>query len=304
MALVVLTAIAVVTACRARDQATATRRVVDGLGREVQMPASPRRIVSLAPSVTATVIALGLGEQLVGVTNFCTVPPELERVARIGGMLNPSLEAVRALRPDLLLATSSGNDPALGSQARALGLPLYTVHTPDVEGTLRAIEGLAGALGEAARGRALSARLSARLQAVRDRIRGRPLPRVLFLVWGDPLVAPGRGAFLTDTLARSGAESVTSDAQGSWPAFSLESLIARAPQVILTTRKNAATLDRLRRDPAWAGVPAVRLDRLYLVEEAIEQPGPEMVDGIEEVARLLHPEAGGGTSTIPGPSRQ
>jgi len=270
--------------------------MVDGLGREVLMPVSPRRIVSLAPSVTATVVALGLGDHLVGVTNCCTLPPELGNVARIGGMLNPSLEALRTLRPDLLLATSSGNDPALGSQAAALGIPLYTVHTPDVNGTLRAIEALSGALGEAPRGRALSARLSQRLRVVGDRLRGRRLPRVLFLVWGDPLVAPGRGAFLTDTLARAGADSVTSDAPGSWPSFSLESLIERAPEVILTTRKNAAAFERLRRDPAWAGVPAVRRGRLHLVDEAIEQPGPEMVDGIEEVARVLHPGLMGGTA--------
>lgn len=293
MTFVALMAIAVFTGCRAPASTTASHRMIDGLGREVLMPASPGRIVSLAPSVTATIVALGLGEHLVGVTSFCTLPPELGGVARIGGMLNPSLEALRALRPDLLLATSSGNDPALASQARALGLPLYTVHTPDVDGTLQAIEKLAGALGEAARGRSLAARLSKRLQAVRDRFRGNRLPRVLFLVWGDPLVAPGRGAFLTDTLARAGADSVTSDAEGSWPSFSLESLIARAPEVILTTEKNAGVLDRLRRDPVWTGVPAVRQGRLYLVGEAIEQPGPEMVDGIEEVARLLHPDIGG-----------
>ncbi len=267
------------------------RRAIDGLGRSILVASTPRRVVSLAPSVTDSLFALGFGDRVVGVTDFCTVPRQAGPIVRVGGMLNPSLETIRALRPDLLIGTTSGNDPSLAAQAAALGLPLYTVHTPDVEATLRSLEAIADLLGDLRRGRVLVTSLRRRLEAVRSRLAGRPRPRVLFLVWGDPLVVPGRPAFLTDALRDAGAASVTDDAPGAWPAFDLESAIARAPEVILTTPKNRAMAERLSRDPAWAEVPAVRRGRILIVSEAIEQPGPEVVDGIEEVARRIDPQA-------------
>ncbi len=265
--------------------------MVDGLGRSITLPVSPRRVVSLAPSVTDSLFALGFGDRVVGVSDFCVPPPGTRPVARVGGMLNPSLEAIRALRPDLLIGTTSGNDPSLASEAAALGLPLYTVHTPDVAATLRALEEIAGILGDRGRGEALAADLRRRLDSVRARVAPYEPARVLFLVWGEPLVVPGAPAFLTDALRFAGAASVTADASAAWPAFDLESAIARAPEVILTTEKNRTMAERLPHDPAWAGVPAVRRRRILVVSEAIEQPGPGVVGGIEEFARLLHPEA-------------
>ncbi len=270
-----------------------SRVAIDGLGRSVAVPQAPRRIVSLAPSVTDSLFALGLGDRVVGVSDFCRLPPGKGPIARVGGMLNPSLEAIRALQPDLLVGTTSGNDPALASQSAALGLPLYTLHTPDVERTLSAIESLAEALGEPSRGRALAAGLRQRLEVVRSRVAGRPQPRVLFIVWGQPLVVPGRASFLTDALQHAGGISVSAAAAAAWPAFDLESAIRTAPDVILSTARNRDIVDRLRSEPAWRGVPAVRHDRMHIVSEAIEQPGPSLVGGIEEVAHILHPGAFG-----------
>jgi len=261
----------------------------DGLGRAVQLPPRPRRIVSLAPSVTDSLLALGARDRLVGVTDFCTLPDGDAPVARVGGMLNPNLETIRGLRPDVLVATTSGNDPSLAREAASLGLPLYTIDTPDVESVLRSLLDLSRLIAERERGRILVADLRSRLSAVASGIDEKRPVRVLFVVWGDPLVVPGRSSFLTDALARAGASSITSDAPAAYPAFDVESAIARAPEVILTTPQNRAVLDRLRREPAWSSVPAVRSGSLFVVSESIEQPGPRVVSGIEEVARRLHP---------------
>ena len=265
----------------------------DGLGRRVAVPRRPERVVSLAPSVTASLLALGAVDRVVGVSDFCELPPGTTPVARVGGMLNPSLETIRGLRPDLLIGTTSGNDPSLARQAGALGLPLYTIDTPDVERVLGALHDLARLLGDEKRGDIVVGGLRSRLEAVRSRVAGRRPPRLLFIVWGDPLVVPGRSAFLTDALTRAGGDSVTADAPAAWPAFDVESAITRAPEVILTTPENRGLLDRLRRDAAWGKVPALLAGRLVVVSEAIEQPGPEVVSGIEEVARALHPGAFG-----------
>jgi len=267
----------------------------------VQVPQVPRRIVSLAPNVTDALVALRFQDRLVGVTDFCTVPSGLS-ITRIGGILNPSLETIRSLRPDLLIATTSGNDPSLQAQAGSLGVPLFTEKTTDVEGTLRSLVEIADLLGDKERGEALAADFRRRLDSVRARTGSLPPPRVLYLVWGDPLVVPGRKAFLTDALRLAGAASVTADAPAAWPAFDLESVISRAPDVILTASRNADLVKRLRSDPAWSQVPAVRSGRIVMVSDALEQPGPAVVGAIEELARLLHPGAFSSRSRAPSGS--
>ena len=287
------------TACRDAPRPAGIRNVRDGVGRKVRVPDHPRRIVSLAPSVTDSLLALGARDRLVGVSDFCELPPGAGAIVRIGGMLNPSLETIRALRPDLLIGTTSGNDPSLARQADSIGLPLYTIHTPDVEGVLQSILDLARLIDEEDRGRSVAGDLRSRLSAVLAAVTGRPPTRVLFIVWGDPLVVPGRSSFLTDALARAGGDSITADAPAAYPAFDVESAIARAPEAILTTPQNRALLDGLRREAAWSQVPAVRSGRLAVVSEAIEQPGPKVVSGIEEVARVLHPDAFAGRAFDP-----
>jgi iron complex transport system substrate-binding protein len=272
------------------------RDVVDGLGRRLRIPERPRRIVSLAPSVTDILFSLGFGDRVVGVSNFCAPPDGAGAVARVGGILNPSLEVIRQLDPDLLVATTSGNDPGLASQAEALGLPLYAVHAGNVEGVLQAIVALADALGDPASGERLAADLRDRLETIRQRLAGEPPTRVLYVVWSDPLIVPGRPAFLTDAIHYAGATLVTEDAPGAWPTYSLEAVIASSPEVILTSPQNLGLAERLPREPAWSDVPAVRAGRIHVVGAVIEQPGPSVVRGIEEVARLLHPDR------FPGPS--
>jgi iron complex transport system substrate-binding protein len=276
-------------ACRGAPPTVTGRTVRDGLGREVSLPAVPRRLVSLAPSVTESLFALGFGDRVVGVSDFCEIPSGQAPVARIGGMLNPDLETIRALHPDLLIGTTSGNDPALAVQAEGLGLGLYVVHTPDIEHMLAGLEDLAGALGDRDRGVALAGDLRARLNRIAVRLAGRHRPRVLFIVWSEPLVVPGAPAFLTDALEHAGAVSVSADAPAAHPSFSLESLVSLAPQVILTTAENRRLAERLPRDPAWALVPAVRDGRVHVLGGAIVRPGPGVVAGIEEAARYLHP---------------
>ncbi|HEV8200788.1 MAG TPA: cobalamin-binding protein [Candidatus Polarisedimenticolia bacterium] len=266
------------------------RGVHDGLGRLVVIPAPPRRIVTLAPNATDTIAALGLGDRLVGVSDFCQPPPEAKEVRRVGGLLTPDLEVIRALKPDLLVGSTSGNDPGLASEAQALGIPLFILNAETVEQVLEGIGGLGVALGEQAKATALVQGLRARLDAVDRRVAGRPRPRVLYIVWGDPLVVPGAKAFLTDAIRRAGGDSVTDDAPAAHPTYSIEAAIARSPEVILTSEYNRADAEKLRKDPAWQSVPAVASGRVYVVGDELVRPGPAIVGGIEEMARRLHPE--------------
>jgi iron complex transport system substrate-binding protein len=262
------------------------------LGRSLTVPARPRRVVSLAPSVTEALLALGFGDRVVGVSDFCVVPPDQGHVQRVGGLLTPDFETIRTLQPDLLIGTTSGNDPGLSSQAEALGLPLYILHTPDVAQVLASLDRLGDLFADTARGQRLVQELHRRLAAVAARVADQPAPRVLFVIWAEPLVVPGSEAFLTDAIRLAGGDSLTADVPAPHPTYNIESAVSLAPEFILTTAENAAFAASLRTDPAWAGVPAVRDGRIHILDAGVVRPGPGVVAGIEEMAGILHPAGG------------
>jgi iron complex transport system substrate-binding protein len=291
LALAAAAALAGVTAAAAPpqgDPAGPPRTVADGAGREVVIPPSPERLIALAPSVSEMVYALGLGSRLVGVSDFCRIPADVPEPARVGGLINPDLEKIVSLRPDLAIATTSGNYLEDADRISGLGIPVYTCHTPTVDAVLTTLEELGGLLGATADSDALVRALRRRLQAVENRGADRPRPRVLFVIWGDPILVPGKGAFITDALARAGGESVSAAAAARWAEYGLEQIVALAPETILTVPDNRAFADSIRSDPRWSTVPAVRDGRIHVISDAIQQPGPRIVDAIEEIAAVIH----------------
>ena len=266
---------------------SALPEVVDGAGRPVRVPSSVSRIVSLAPSVTEILFALGLGDRVVGVTDFCDYPPAAAARPRIGGIINPDLEKIVSLHPDLAVATMSGNLRDDAERLERLGIPVYTIGTPTVPAmlvTLRAVGDLLGASQPAA---TLASSLQARIDAVRSAAVARRRPRTLYVIEPDPLIAPGGGTFLGEALAIAGADLVTADSTAGWAQYDIEKVIGWKPEVILTPEANREWARRVPGMDRWKGVPAVAARRVFVISDAIQHPGPRMVDGIEEVARLL-----------------
>jgi len=267
--------------------------VTDQTGRQVTLEAPPRRIVSLVPSVTELIFAIGAQDLLVGVTDFCDYPPAARRKPSVGGMLAPSLETLVALRPDLVVATTAGNREETVTQLGRLGIPVYLVNPERIAGVLDVISRLGGLThreGEAAR---LQASLQARVDAVVARVKGRPRPRVLYVLWPDPLIVPGRGALVSELLALAGGDSVTSDVGDQYPRLSLEAAVARSPEVIILASHGSGQ-GRMAREKweRFKSLPAVKAGHLYTVDgNLLHRYGPRMVDGLEGLARLIHPEA-------------
>jgi iron complex transport system substrate-binding protein len=259
----------------------------DETGREVEVPAFPRRIVSLAPSVTETLFALGMGDRVVGVTDFCDYPDAARSKVHIGGMINPSWERILGLKADLLIATTAGNDRDVVARAERLHLPLFFLDTPSIDQMLESLTRLGDLLDSPERARALRDDLASRLGKLAARSGSLRRPRVLFLVWGDPIVVPGQGTFLDDALARSGCDSITSDAPTGWPALNLETILARDPEWILATPQNAGFLKGLSRKPGWRDLNAVLHGRVAAVNPALERPAPRVVQAMEELQALL-----------------
>lgn len=266
---------------------------VDMLGRDIVLAAPPTRIVSLVPSVTELVFALGAQDRLVGVTDYCDFPPEARQKPSVGGMVAPGLETIVALRPDLVVATDSGNRQETFDQLRRLGIAVYLVRANRFDDVMQVATRVGQLVGREAAAAALTGRLQARVDALTRAVRWRPRPRVLYVLWPEPLIVPGRDSIVTELIRLAGGESITATEPSDYPRFSMEAAVVRAPEVIVLARHGTGS-GPLPRDKweALNQLPAVQARRVHAVDgNLLHRYGPRIVDGLAHLARLLHPEA-------------
>jgi iron complex transport system substrate-binding protein len=285
------------TAAQAQNRAPAAqtfREVVDETGRTVRIPQPVMRIVSLAPSLTETVYALGLQDRLVGDTDYCDYPPEAQKKQKVGGAINPSLEEIAHLRPDVVLVTRHLNTLDTVHSLDALGIPSYATDPRNVDEIVASAKRLGDVLGAAEAGAALAEDLQRRLDVLRQKIGALPPRRVLFVVWTDPLISIGKDTFIADALRRAGAVSII-DSKQDWPQVNLEEVAHLQPEVLVFADSHSETtaqhLDVLATRPAWRILNAVRDRDFAVISEAVNRPAPRIVSAIEELAEKLHPEA-------------
>lgn len=287
-------AAALLAGCGGRDvRPAAGITAVDALGRTVAVPKPPERIVSLAPSNTEILFALGLGERVAGVTDYCDYPPEARAKEKVGGFKDPSVEKVISLRPDLVLATG-GIQREVVDRLDALGVPVFVLDPRSMDEVLAGIRTVARLAGAAAEGERVAAGLEARVAATRDRTARIPeagRPAVFYEVWPDPLMTAGPGSFAHDMIGIAGGRNVAAGTAQPYPKFSLEELLAADPAVIVTPFAETARDLGAGRRPGWRGIRAVRDGRIAVVNQDLtSRPGPRLVDGLEAMARAIHPE--------------
>ena len=279
---------------KAPEGAAAFLRVTDDTGRAIAVPQPVRRIVSLAPNLTETLFAVGLGNRVVGVTDFCDYPPEAATRAHVGGPVTPNLEKIAQLRPDLVLATrSGGNRLATVQSLETLGLAVFATDPHTVDEVISSTERIAEIAGASEQGRLVTESLRRRLVTLAAKFSGsQPVP-VLLVVWPDPLVTVGRNTFIADALRRAGAENVIQTTQ-DWPNASLEKVAALHPRYLLFASDHSEESNRqiavLSGRAGWRNLEAVRKGRIIVLSESIARPAPRLIDEIEHLARLLHPE--------------
>jgi len=270
--------------------------IPDMLGRPVTIPDGSLRLVSLSPSLTEIVYSLGREDWLVGVTDFCDYPPAARAKPRVGGTMTPDLERMLQVRPSLVLATAEGNPRDLVGHLTRVGVPVFAVKPEGYAGILDSIRVLGRALQAQAAAAALVRAMDAQEARIRRAVAGRPRPRVLYLVWSDPWIAAGPASFIHDLLRIAGGENVVQARSVPYPRVSLEEVIARAPEVVLVA-SHLDTMVRpstIVRDGLWQGVPAVRSNRVVPVPgDTIHRFGPRVVEGLEHLARAIHPGAFG-----------
>lgn len=265
----------------------------------------PMRIVSTAPSITEMLYALGLGERVVGVTDFCHYPPEVIDKPKIGSYINPNFEVILAMQPDLVIVLKE--HIRLGERLRAFELPVLELR----HNTLAGIEESLLALGRESGVPEATAETVGAMRRGLDRVRSRaaklPRRKVVFFVGRTPgtlrdLVAVGARSFLNELITIAGGDNIFGDAANFYPRISREELLARAPEVIVdmgdmgvtigVTEDQKHSIVRLW-ESTMPGLPAVREARVYAVaEDHFMVPGPRVVPAAEALFAMIHPEAG------------
>jgi iron complex transport system substrate-binding protein len=252
-------------------------------------------VVSLAPNLTEIVFALDEGQNLAGDTDFCDYPSEATRKPHVGGTVNPSLERIVSLLPDLILATKSINRRETVNALDRAGLPVYVTDDPhSVDEMIASVEHIGNVLGVEKSGSTVAGDLRGRLAELERRLAGTTPRRVLFVVWTDPLISVGRSTFIADALRRAGGRSVV-DTAAEWPRISLEEMLRLQPEFLVFASAHAGDMRRdiaaLHARPGWRNLDALRHENVVLLSDAINRPAPRMMDAVEELARALHPEA-------------
>jgi len=261
------------------------KTVSDELGRSVKVPVHPERIVSLAPSITEVLFALGAGDRVAGVTSYCDYPPEAREKTPVGDTLKPSVEKIVALKADLVIVSTASQIEASFRKMDELGIPVYVTNPRSVDGVLESINALGELIDSGDRAKQLSGELRGRIAAVETRVANANRPRILVLLGTEPLISVGAGSFVTDLINRAGAQSISSDDNADYPQYSIETVIAKQPEIILLQSGGTELTPRLLQTPAG------RSNRVYHIDDdLLLRPGPRIIDGLEQLALKVHPE--------------
>ena len=283
-------------ACNSRNQAPSdgpvTRTIKDDAGRSVTLSVAVRRVVSLAPNLTEIVFAVGGGDRLVGRTSYCDFPAEAKSVTEVGDTLHPSLERIIALKPQVVLISTSSQLEVFTQQLQNQNIAVFVTDPRDLEGVFRSIQQVGEILGQQDEASLVVQKLHERANAVETAVKQKPPVRVFYQLSAEPLYTAGHDAFVTDLIRRAGAVSVTADVPGAWPKYSNESALAAKPEAIILPTGGSMGTGNLTVTEALRQSPAVLGGRVYkLNDDHLVRPGPRAVDGLEEMARALHPDA-------------
>ena len=266
---------------------------VDDLGRRVYLAKPARRIVSLAPSATEILFAVGLDQEIVGVTSFCDYPPPAKAKPKVGSSI-PNLEAIIGLKPDLVLAVKSEVvRPDVLAKLEQLKVPVFVFAAKVVEDIFGHIATTGRLVGHEKQAREVVQNLRDRLNEIRQRTSTVVKVRVFYVVNTDPLISVGSASFIHQMVEVAGGENIAGRMTMAYPKVSLEEVIRKDPEVIIFPIGTTEGIPEAEQQGwrKWKGVSAVAQNRLYQVKgELVNRPGPRVIEGIEVLAHLLHPE--------------
>jgi iron complex transport system substrate-binding protein len=266
----------------------------DALGRKVILNGDPRRIIPLAPNLTEILFFLGLGDRVAGVTDHCNYPSGANLKPKVGSYIHLNVEQIISLSPDLVIGTVDGNERYILDLLEQAHIKVFFVNPRDVRQAIETISTVGLICGLPEKARQLSGHLTQRINRVVEVTSAGKRPRVFLQIHIQPIMTVNRKTVHHDLIRLAGGDNMTADEPVTYPRISLEEVVRRKPEVILvSSMERGGRFEKARRDwLQWTSIPAVQKGRVHLVDsDLIDRPSPRMVDGLEVMAKLLHPEA-------------
>lgn len=262
-----------------------------GCKRSTQRAAgTPSRIVSITPNTTETVFALGTGDRLVGRSRYCDFPPEVERIPAVGGYVDPSLEAILALQPDLVTGARGPIGRGLFDKLEARGVKSFFPATESIDAIFEMIIGLATILDVTDTGNRVIQSIRAHLASIDKTLASRPRPRTLLVYGQSPIVVAGPHSFASEMLERAGCHNVVTEGP-AYPTLGMETIVGLDPELIIdATMAGGRTSAPIGKDrPGWASIRAVQQNRVARIDDdRVMRPGPRLAEGVAQLAKAAH----------------
>lgn len=266
--------------------------LVDDAGRTITLPRPARRIIALVPSITGTVVAIGAADQLAGRTDFDR-GPAVDSLPSIGGGLDPSVETLVSLRPDLVLGWETSGRPELRDRLTALGIPVFAIKTEDTTDVFRAIRNVGRLTGRTRAADSLATSLRRELEEVRASVAGAARPSVFYMAWNDPPLTAGPKTFVSQVIEIAGGRNVFADATALWPTVSIEEIVRRQPDFVVVPvgEEGNGKVDELKRSAGWRELRALQQGRgVRVPSDVVNQPGPNLAEAARAMRDAIHPE--------------
>jgi iron complex transport system substrate-binding protein len=293
LALLLIMVIAAATACAGAQSGPGT--ITDDSGRQVHIDSTPARIVSHVPSITETLFALGLGDKLVADSEYCDYPEAAKTKPKIGGYFTPNIEEIVAMKPDLVL--TDGYVPDLITKLNSLGIPIAVIDPKNINSVLTDIELLGNVTGSQKEAKELTSDMKRRIDAVVNTVGNASRPSVFYVFDATDTTKPwtaGPGSFIDALIGLAGGVNVAASASDPWIQFNMEELVKSNPDIILVdSNMGTATISpsEIKALPGWQGITAVKENRIYTIDDdLVTLSGPRIVQGLEEMAKILHPD--------------
>ena len=270
----------------------APRTFVDDLGRKIYLAKVPKRIISLAPSITEMLFAIGAGESVVGVTEFCNYPPEVLDKPKVG-YAQPNLEAILALQPELIVAPKSFLRVDLLDRLEQLKIPTFLFDPKSVEDILAHIQLLGRMVGQAPESIKVTERIRKKIATLSEQLSGRPRPVLLFVLNTDPLITVGPGSYIHQLIELAGARNAAEQATMPYPRLNIEEVLRQNPEFLLFPMGQFEGIPQAEQDQwrRWTSLEAVKRNQFVQVNsDVLNRPGPRVIEALETLIAILHPD--------------
>ncbi|UCD32382.1 MAG: cobalamin-binding protein [Desulfobacterales bacterium] len=267
--------------------------IIDQTGRKVHVPNDPQRVIALAPNITEIVFALKQERRLVGVTRYSDFPQEAATLPKVGSYVHLDLEKIVALKPDLCIAIKDGNPKVIVQKMTSLNIPVYAVNPMSLDTMIKTVREIGKLLDAKQHATHLVHSMRIRINRVKQRVQQTAFrPGVFFQIGISPIVSVGTPTFIHELIVLAGGTNLAAGPV-PYPRFNKEQVLALAPEIIIiTSMARAVVFEQVRAEwNQWPHLPAVKNQRIFLEDSNLfDRPTPRLVDGLELLARLIHPE--------------